>query len=112
MNTRHSFLPALLLLLLSAPAYSQMSRRDAEVIRYAKNLSVSDIERGMPKQGLDRWLRKTLGNSLPLKWEVNDCGEQTGTPADRGRDFPMCIEASAETVDLYVGVSLQVGTFE
>ena len=92
--------------------YSQTTRQEAAVIRYAKNTTVSRIELGMSKQSFDRWLRKTLGKGHPVKWEVNDCGEQTGTPADRGRDFPMCAEATAESMDVYFSVSLMVGTFE
>ena len=107
--------PGLVLLMVVITAsictYSQSARRDAEVIRYARSLPVSRIEPGMPKQRLDTWLRKILGRNLPLKWEVNDCGEQTGTPVDRGRDFPMCVEATAETLDVFFTVSLMVGTF-
>ena len=76
-----------------------------------KKILVSRFEPGMPKERFDIWLRKVLGKNLPLKWEINDCGEQTGTPADRGRDFPMCVEATAETIDMYFTVSLLVGTF-
>jgi hypothetical protein len=32
---------------------------------------------------------------LEIAWEVNDCGETTGSPADIGRDLPFCVEASA-----------------
>jgi hypothetical protein len=93
-------------------SYSQSTQRDNAAIRYAKNIYVSRIEPGMPKVKLEPWLKQTLGNKRRLKWEVNDCGEQSGTLADRGRDFPMCVQPSVETMDLYIGISLQVGTFK
>ena len=40
------------------------------------------------------------GGGAPIKWEVNDCGEQTANRAsDRGRDSPMCVEADFDTKD-------------
>lgn len=65
----------------------------------------------MPKQRFDSWMRKIFGRGKS-SWEVNDCGEQTGTPADRGRDLPMCVEASIESIDLAVTVVLGIGTFK
>ena len=35
-----------------------------------------------------------VGAKAEIKWEVNDCGEQTGNPElDKDRDFPICAEA-------------------
>lgn len=47
-----------------------------------------------------------------MNYEIYDCGEQTGTSADRGRDFPMCVEASAQTYVVGLRVTMQVGTFK
>ena len=49
---------------------------------------------------------------MKIKYEVNDCGEQTGTSADKGRDFPMCVEAMADSLDVHISVVLGVGTFK
>ncbi len=73
---------------------------------------VSKIETGLPKVRFDQWLQSIIGEKMPTTWEVNDCGEQTGTPVDRGRDFPMCVEARSQSFDVYASLSLQVGTFK
>jgi hypothetical protein len=95
-----------------ADANAQSTKRDATAIRYGKATLVSRIEKGLPNQRFDAWLRKLAGKNARLTWEVNDCGEQTGTPADRGRDFPMCVEANAQSGDMAIVISIMVGTFK
>ena len=50
----------------------------------------------------------------PITWEVNDCGEQTGNPeADKGRDFPICVEAQATLQKKRtLSISVSVGTLQ
>lgn len=93
-------------------ANAQSKKRDAAAIKFAQATLVSNIEKGMPKMRFDSWFRQTVGPNMKITWEVNDCGEQTGTPADRGRDFPMCVEAMADSLDVHVSVALGVGTFK
>jgi hypothetical protein len=84
-----------------------------EVINYAKKYLVSDIEPNVPKMSFAKWLRKTVGKDAKVDWEINDCGEQTGTPEDKGRDFPMCVKAFAALgSDVSVSVNIQFGTFK
>ena len=67
----------------------------------------------MPSVSFEKWLRVEAGADAEFHWEVNDCGEQTGTPADRDRDFPMCVEVQAVMKDRRtIVVSVAVGTFE
>lgn len=61
-----------------------------------------------------------IGGSRPgclgakSEWEATDCGEQTGNPqADRGRDFPLCVDAIADLADDRMAmVSVGVGFCE
>lgn len=92
-------------------SYGQASKRDRTAIEHTKRLKVSRIEAGMPNTRLDTWLRRVFGSGK-LSWEVNDCGEQSGTSADKGRDFPMCVEATIASSDLAATVILGVGTFK
>ena len=87
---------------------------DAKAIAAAGNTSVRRIEPSLPNQAFARWLRDLVGAQAEIKWEVNDCGEQTGDPAsDKGRDFPMCAEAQVALAgNRRVSVSLSVGTFK
>ena len=74
---------------------------------------VSSFDRTLPNVSLEFFLRNE-GGGAPIKWEVNDCGEQTENPAtDRGRDSPMCIEADFDVkARAAVTVLVSVGTFE
>lgn len=99
----------------SAPvlAGAQSKKLEAAVIAKAKNTPVSQIERNLSKEKFVVWLQKQVGPKNPIAWEVNDCGEQSGTSEDRGRDFPMCVESSARITDaIFLRVSIQYGTFK
>jgi len=85
--------------------------RDARLIRQVQEISVSQLDPALPSVSFQKWLHVEAGASSEFHWEVNDCGEQTGTAADRGRDVPMCVEAQADMKDRRtIGVSIAVGT--
>ncbi len=82
------------------------------VINYAKKYLVSEIEPNLPQISFADWLQQTVGKDAKIEWDVNDCGEQTGTPEDRGRDFPMCVAANTVKAGyIYFSVNIQFGTF-
>lgn len=92
---------------------AQTKKLEAAVIAKAKTTLVSQIEKGLPRQPFAVWFQKIVGRKTPITWEINDCGEQSGTPEDRGRDFSMCVEATAKTsADFYISVNIQYGTFK
>ena len=87
-------------------------KHQTETIDYAKKYLVSNIEPNLPRQSFAVWFGETVGKEAKIEWEINDCGEQTGTSEDRGRDFPMCVKAFAALgSDVSVGVNIQFGTF-
>lgn len=85
----------------------------AAAILAARQMVVEAIDPALPRVSFDEWLRGLVG-AAPTKWEVNDCGEQTGDPnLDRGRDFPMCAEVAVGLGgQRELRVSLSVGTFQ
>jgi hypothetical protein len=87
--------------------------RDAHAIATAKNTSVHRLDSSLPDKTLAKWLQDVVGHQARITWEVNDCGEQTGNPeVDKGRDFPMCVEAQATLQQKSkLSVSVSVGTF-
>jgi len=98
---------------IATSAWAQNDRYEKRAIAYAKRLFVSQLETGLPTQRFADWFSDTVGSQAKIKWEVNDCGEQTGTPADTGRAFPSCVEASAELNDGRTAVvRIAVGTFK
>ena len=84
---------------------------DKTLIDRAKRADVSLMDRRLPSGQFSDWLSKTVGEKATITWEVNDCGEATGGPADRGRDMPVCVEAAAKLPDgRKVVLSLAVGS--
>lgn len=87
-------------------------KHEAETIEHAKKYPVSDLDPKLSNSSFEQWFQKLLGDSAQFDWAVNDCGEQTGTAADRGRDFSMCVSARTQTAEFfYVSVNIQFGTF-
>jgi hypothetical protein len=87
--------------------------RDAKWIRRVQETPVSQLDPALPSVSFEKWLRVEAGADAEFHWEVNDCGEQTGTAADRDRDFPVCVEAQANMKDKRtIVVSVAVGTFK
>ena len=87
-------------------------KHQAEVIDYAKKYPVSGIEPNLPQMNFGDWFQQTVGKESKVDWDINDRGEQTGTSADRGRDFPMCVAANAvKNESIYISLNIQFGTF-
>jgi hypothetical protein len=85
-------------------ALKGMLTADALVER-AREIDVRSLEAALPSLSLEGWLGEIAGERS-VRWEVNDCGEQTGDPAlDRERLFPACVEA---TIALAPGRSASV----
>ena len=103
----------LLLTVCSWPQPSSTNKTEKAAIRRAKSLIVSSFDRGLPNVSLEFFL-KNEGGGAPIKWEVNDCGEQNGDPTtDDRRDPPMCVEADFEAKNLAsVSVLVSVGTLK
>lgn len=101
------------LLVLVALALGQSGEMQATAIAAAKTAIAQDIDRTLPRVPFETWLRGVVGSGqAPMQWETNDCGEQTGGPADRARDFPMCAEVQARlSGNRRLSISLVVGTW-
>lgn len=88
-------------------------KHQSEVIDYAKKYLVSEIESNVPPLSFEKWFQETVGKDSTIEWEIDDCGEQTGTSADRGRDFPMCVSAMISKPEfIEISVDIQFGTFK
>jgi len=100
------------LMLLVAVAAGAQTPHDRKLIAHAKAIPVSQLDPKLPAVPFERWLTSQAGEGAQIAWEVNDCGEQTGSPEDRESDFPMCVEANAHLRDKRViAVSIAVGTY-
>ncbi len=86
------------------------SKLEQAAIAKVKSTLVSQLHPGMPKVTLEYYLQTQSGKDAKIKWEMNDCGEATGDPADRNiADPPTCVEADVtnahgDTAVLFVAV--------
>ena len=100
------------LVLLAAITIGQSPFDHAKAIAAAKRTQLHDLDPTMKtRQPLETWLIRVSGSRSKLSWEVNDCGEATGSAADAGRDLPICVEARARVSrNREMIVSIAVGT--
>ncbi|MCK5686681.1 hypothetical protein KAJ27_21265 [bacterium] len=54
-------------------------------------VSVHQFDQELSSMSLVAWISSVAKDSSTVIWEVNDCGEQSGSPADYGEDFPACV---------------------
>jgi hypothetical protein len=71
------------------------SSHGAALITQLKTLPVSKLDPALPSVPFDQWLRTEAGADAKFAWEVNDCGEQTGSPDQNRNEIPTCVEADA-----------------
>ena len=87
-------------------------KTEQAALQRAKSALVSSLDSSLPKVSLEFFLNYESGGA-DIRWEVNDCGEQSGNPAtDRGSDSPMCVEADFTKDQTDVTVIVSVGTFQ
>ena len=87
------------------------SKQKVVMIGRVKHLDVSKLERGLPKQEFATWLKNIVGPDAELIWDLNDCGEQTGSAQDADRDIPTCVGVEATLTDSRkVSILVVIGT--
>lgn len=91
---------AVLLFALCAAAAAQdpNATRDAKLIAAAEQVSVHKLDETLPDVSFERCLEKESASDAKYHWEVNDCGEQSGTPGDIGT-VPFCVEVDSTLND-------------
>jgi hypothetical protein len=99
-------------LLTSFVLFAQEQEEDAAAIVKLKQTKVATIEAGLPDVTFEQWFVGIAGSNSTIAYEVNDCGERAGTPDEKGKSFPLCVEARAEAgTGIGLVLSLAVGTF-
>ena len=82
-------------------------------VEAVKSTPIQKFDPTLPAVSMLRWVNSVAIPHSDIVWEVNDCGEQTGTLADKGRDFPACVEAIFLVApEIQAHVSFMVGTFQ
>lgn len=87
---------ALCLLAGMSPRLTASENKDEQRwIDRLKATPVASLEAGLPDKPFGEWFTDQVKPATP-KYEVNDCGERNGTPDERGKQFPLCVTASAD----------------
>jgi len=88
------------------------ARADDQFVKGAKLLSAHDFDNTLPHQAVEEWLRVYLPGYKTVWGEhITDCGEGTGTAADKERDMPLCAEIEIKEGPKVAGyLALLVGT--
>jgi len=96
---------------LSLGLFAQLDPNPSAITRL-KQTRVSIIEHGMPAIPFERWFAETAGANAEISYESNDCGERSGTPDEKGKSFPLCVLARAQTRDGWqMELTFTVGTY-
>jgi hypothetical protein len=85
---------------LTWPASAVAPRLDweDEAIARVKHMDVHELDPALDNAEFRYWFATSIAApGSDVSYEMNDCGEQTGGPADAGRDIPLCVEARALT---------------
>jgi hypothetical protein len=72
---------------------------------------VASLETGLPEKPFGQWFADQVKPATP-KYEVNDCGERNGSAEEKGKQFPLCVTASADVPTVRrVELSFIVGSY-
>lgn len=72
--------------------------RDAKLIQAVQNVSAQKLDSLLPNMALEKWLRIEAGEGAQFQWEVNDCGERSGSESDQS-SVPTCVESDVNLKD-------------
>jgi len=105
-------LSAFLLFILTSCAWAKHpnTARDADAIQQMQKLSAHTLDTLLPAIPFKTWLQSMVGDSVKLVWEINDCGEQVGTPTNRGSDNPICLNVVTSSRYIYLSIDIVIGT--
>ncbi len=84
---------------------------DEKVLETVKHIPVSRLDSSLPDVSFLAWFGRMAGQNANIRWEQNDCGEQSGAQSSDKEDAPICVAAIADRADgRKVSVAIHVGT--
>lgn len=90
---------------------TQNAALEKKAVAIVQQISASQLDSQLPDRSFSSWFNQVVGPQSGVNWQLTDCGEQTGTAADRERDLPLCVEVVAVRPNQRkVVVNIHVGT--
>lgn len=80
-------------------AHADYASYEKKAIAQVKATLASKIDTSLPEQPYEKWVQNLAGKDAKIEWELNDCGEGSGGPADEERDMPLCVGTMAKLAD-------------
>ena len=72
--------------------------QEGQAIARVKNLDVQELDPKLGNAAFKYWfITAVAAPGALVSYDLNDCGEQTGGPANEGRDIPSCVEVRTTT---------------
>ena len=106
-----NFLVPMLMFALLATKMNAQTASEKHWIDRLQSTPVSAIDPTLPDSPFGEWLKKLVAPEEPV-YEVNDCGERNGSPDERGKEFPLCVNVTAKLGSLRkADLTFIVGTY-
>jgi hypothetical protein len=77
----------------------QANAAEIQILKRAKHITAFQLDSELPKRPISVWLRQVAGRGVKISWEVNDCGEQDGSPSGERGETPECVGLEAVLSD-------------
>lgn len=78
---------------LAVTGYRIVTHEEETAVRRLMERKASELHPSLPPEPLAGWLRRIAPRSTVMRWELSDCGEQTGDPSrDGDRVIPTCVD--------------------
>src|SRR5262245_13246142 len=87
------------IILLGVATRPALATTDPDYLGAGQRVSLRQLNPHLPDITLKSWIDGLATPQSPAEWEVNDCGEATGGPADTLRDLPACSQAKVTLAD-------------
>jgi hypothetical protein len=87
----YRFLVSGVVLLLTLPAPCKTGYSESAVLSYARHLDVAQLDRTLPTQGLEDWLKTGSAHVDKLVWEISNC-DLRGNSEEHSSKRILCVK--------------------
>jgi hypothetical protein len=92
-----------------ADEFARRESRNRRLIAFAEKVNVRELDPALSQRSFVQWLDDIVGTTAQRRWEINDCGEQTG--GGESVDVPLCAEVEVTLPEKRtLSISIVVGT--
>src|SRR5262245_58150279 len=91
----------------------QIESFEKQALSLVQEISASDLDAKLAGSPFATWINQIIGPKAGVVWQLTECGERVGAPAETEHDLLACAEVNAKLPDgRRVFVAINVGTFK